>query len=695
MNQQEKRQYQALFSPRTIALIGASGDQNKHTSRPQRTLKKHGFTGTIVPVNPNRDEIGGDRAYPTLTDVAGTVDHAFIMVPRDAVTEAVAQCAAKKVTVATIYSDGFAETGAEGRRLQEELLAIASSGGVRLLGPNCSGIYSSHPSCALSINAAVEELEIVRGPLAIISQSGSMTGGLMSRGLGRGVGFSKIVSIGNECDLTVGEITDWLVDDPETGAILLFLETFRLASRLANAARRAVEAGKPIIAYKLGRSDVGRDLAASHTGAIAGGDEVASAFFRANGILRVDCLETLFELPAMLAGQRPAKRHRVAVMTTTGGGAATVADRLGTLGVEVVPPAEAVVDNLARKNIRIPRGRLTDLTLAGTKAEVYGAVANELLASDHCDLLLAVAGSSAQFQPEITVGPLVRADRHGKPLAVFIAPHAEAGLHKLSEAGIAGFSSPETCADAIRAWKSWAVPVDPPPTSPSVVAAVGNALSALSTRRPNEVDACAMFSAMGIPSAPSTVIRTADEPVSLDFPVVAKVLSADVPHKTDAGGVVLGVKNAEALSAAASSILDRVSEKHPDAKIEGILVQQMERGLAEVILGFRHDAEVGPIIVLGIGGVLAEIYQDAAIRLAPTTLEDARSMIDEVRGLAVIRGYRGLPRGDRDALAEAIVAMSQLATFGTIADAEINPLLVKPEGEGVVALDGLLVLKRD
>jgi acyl-CoA synthetase (NDP forming) len=353
MNTTDRRQFEALFAPRTIALIGASADQKKHTSRPQRTLRKHGYEGTIVPINPNRDEVGGDRAYPSLLDVPGQVDHAFIMVPREAVPEVIEQCAAKQVPVATIYTDGFAETGEEGRRIQEEMLATARAGGVRLLGPNCSGIYSSTPSCALSINAAVEKLDIVPGPLAIISQSGSMTGGLMSRGLGRGVGFSRIVSIGNECDLSVGEIADWLVDDPETGAILLFLETFRMSHHLARAARRAVEAGKQVIAYKLGRSELGRDLAASHTGAMAGGDEVANAFFRAHGILRVDFLETMFELPGLVAGRRPSKQHRVAVMTTTGGGAATVADRLGTLGVEIVPPSDRVIDNLAKKGIKI------------------------------------------------------------------------------------------------------------------------------------------------------------------------------------------------------------------------------------------------------------------------------------------------------------------------------------------------------
>ena len=694
MNTTDRRQFEALFAPKTVALIGASADQKKHTSRPQRTLRKHGYEGTIIPINPNRDEVGGDRAYPSLLDVPGDVDHAFIMIPRDAVPEAIAQCAAKKVPIATIYTDGFAETGWEGRRLQEEMLATAKVGGVRLLGPNCSGIYSSRPSCALSINAAVEKLDIVPGPLAIISQSGSMTGGLMSRGLGRGVGFSRIVSIGNECDLSVGEITDWLVDDPETGAILLFLETFRMSHHLARAARRAVAAGKQVIAYKLGRSDVGRDLAASHTGAMAGGDEVANAFFRAHGILRVDCLETMFELPTLLAGQRPSRRHRVAVMTTTGGGASMVADRLGTLGVDIVPPSDQVVANLAQKAIKIPRGRLTDLTLAGTKAEVYGAVASELLASDHCDLLVAIAGSSAQFQPEITVGPLVEAHKHGKPLAVFIAPHAEVGLKQLADAGIAGFRTPESCADAVHAWANWSMPVEAPAPDPKAIAAVEEAIADLGGRRPNEVEAGRIFAGIGIQTAPAAAIRKPDEQVDLKFPVVAKVLSADVAHKTDAGGVVLGVKDANDLSNAARSILSRVSTRHPDAKIDGILVQQMERGgLAEVILGFRRDPEVGPIVVLGVGGILAEVYKDAAIRLAPTTPEEAHSMIEEVRGLAVIRGYRGLPSGDCDALAQAVVSMSQLAAVDAIADAEINPLFVKAEGEGVVAVDGLVILK--
>ena len=686
---------QVLFAPKSIALIGASGDARKNTSRPQRFLRHHGYPGKIIPVNPGRDEILGEKAYPNLQAVPDAVDQAFIMVPADAVAEAIEQCVAKKVPLATIYSDGFAEIGPEGRRKQDELLAIARAGGVRLLGPNCIGLFSSEPSCALSVNAVLEQLEIKPGPLAIVSQSGSMMGGLLSRGLGRGVGFSKLVSVGNEADLGVGEVTDCIVDDPHTGAILLFMETIRDADRLAHAARRAVAAGKPVIVYKLGRSEVGQDLAASHTGAMAGVDEVADAFFRAHGMLRVDTLENLFELPALLAGRKPARRHRVAVMTTTGGGAALVVDRLGTFGVEVVPPTEKVIANLARKNIKIPKTRLTDLTLAGAKKEIYGAVLNELLASDHCDLVLAVAGSSAQFQPQVAIEPLIEADRHDKLLAAFLAPHAEASLKLLVDAGIAGFRTPEACADAIRAWRDWTAPAAIPAADGARLKACAQRLKTMPGKQINEYDACRVFAELGIAHAQTEIITTPGQKTAIGFPVVAKILSPDILHKTDAGGVALNIATPEELEAAASDILSRVRTSQPAARSEGILVQKMERGLVEVILGFRRDPQVGPVVVLGIGGVLAEVYKDLAIRLAPIGIEGARAMVDEVRGLAVIRGYRGMPRGDCAALAQAVAAMSQLALLEdrVVAEAEINPLIVKPEGQGVVAVDGLIVFR--
>jgi len=682
---------QALFAPRSVALFGASGDATKNTSRPQRFLRKHGYAGRILPINRSRDEIFGEKAYADLRAVTEPVDHAFIMVPASAVFEAISQCCEKKVPVVTIFSDGFAETGAPGRAQQEELLKLARASGVRLLGPNCIGLLDMHSHLVLSVNAVLEHAEIKPGATAIVSQSGSMMGALMSRGLGRGAGFSKLVSVGNESDLAVGEITDMLVDDTDTRVILLFMETIRDAERLARAARRAYDAGKPVVVFKLGRSDVGVELASSHTGAMTGSDDMADAFFRANGILRVDHLETLFELPALIAGKKPAARHRVAAMTTTGGGAATVVDRLGLHGVEVVPPTEQVVANLAAKKIGINRARLTDLTLAGAKKEVYSAVLNELLASDPYDLVLAVVGSSAQYQPYIAIEPIVEARRGDKPLAVFCAPQADASLTAMGDAGVAGFRTPEACADAIRAWRDWSAPLVAP--APDAAKLLPARALIVNKRRLNEQEACRVFETLGIAAAQSAVITSPEQAVKLDFPVVAKILSPDITHKTDAGGVVVNIPNAEALKRAAAEILQRIRGKHPEARLNGILVQRMERGLAEVILGYKLDPQVGPVVVLGVGGVLAEIYRDFAVRLAPVSENEAARMIEQVKGLSVIRGYRGLPRGDTAALARAVSGFSQLAHLEPrVAEAEINPLIVKAEGLGVVAVDGLLVL---
>jgi len=679
--------YNAIFDPRSIALIGASGDARKNTSRPQRFLRKHGYAGRIVPVNPGRSEIFGEKAYPDISVVPGAIDHAFIMVTTAAVPEALQQCVAKNIPVVTVYSDGFAETGAAGRARQQQLNAIIRGSRTRLVGPNCIGLLSTQTHLALSVNAVLEKLDITPGGLAIVSQSGSMMGGLMSRGLGRGVGFSKLISVGNEADLGVAELAGLLVEDPHTDAILLFMETIRDAPQLARTARRAYDIGKPVIVYKLGRSEAGLDLAASHTGAMAGTAEAADTFFKAHGMLRVDTLETLFELPPLVQRRKPDQRRRVAVMTTTGGGAACVVDRIGTYGVDVVGPTDALITALAQQKITINAARVTDLTLAGARKEIYGGVLHALLASDHCELVLAVVGSSAQFQPQIAIEPIIEADRSNKLLAVFLAPHAEASLKLLAQAGVAAFRTPESCADAIRAWHEWRAPVLLPALDVRHTAA---AQALLGTQQQlDERQACAVFAALGVPQARSAVMAEADGEVDIEFPVAAKILSPDIAHKTDAGGIALNLGDATALKQAARNILTRVRAQHPQARLNGILVQHMEQGIAEVIVGYKLDPQVGPLVVIGVGGVLAQIYHDYAMRLAPVTPEIALEMIAEVKGLALIRGYRGSPPGDCAALAKAVAAFSHLAAFADIGEAEINPLIVKKQG--VVAVDGLIV----
>ncbi|MFQ5858803.1 MAG: acetate--CoA ligase family protein [Anaerolineae bacterium] len=687
----------ALLTPRTIALVGASGDPAKNSARPQRYLRKHGFTGRVIPINSGREEVFGERAWPDLASAPGPIDHTFIMVPAASVPAVIEDCCRARVRVATIFSDDFAESGEEGLRRQQAIVEMARAGGVRILGPNSMGVINTHAAVAISVNAVLELSKLKAGSLSIVSHSGTILGTVLSRGQARGIGFSKLVSIGNEADLSVGEIADILVDDPETASILLFLETIRDPAGLGAMARRAYAADKPVIVYKLGRSRAGRQLAVSHSGAIVGPDEATNAFFHYHGMIRVAMLETMFEVPALITGHKPAKGKRVAVMTTTGGGAAMVVDRLGAIGVDLVSPPESVIASLEPLGIRVGKAPLIDLTLAGTKKEIYLTVLNTLLASPDYDAVVAVVGSSGQFHPELAVEPIVSAVKVDKPVAVFIAPQADRSLALLGEAGIAAFRTPEACADGVKAYLDWSPPSEDIPGSERVLTAVESELISAKGAVLNEMEACDVFNALGILQVPAKIVRQQEESPGLDFPVAAKILSPDIPHKTDVGGVELDIPDDAALHEACKRILHRVRTALPTAEIVGIRVQEMQHGLAEALIGYRDNPETGPTVMLGVGGTLAEIHRDVAIRIAPVSLATARAMIEEVPGLATIRGTRSLPPGDCEALAEAIRALSDLACIAgrPILEAEINPLIVKARGEGVAAVDGLVVRRSE
>lgn len=695
---------QRLFAPQSIALIGASADEGKHTSLPLRFLRRHGYDKPIYPVNLRRSEIFGERAYPSACAVGAPIDHALIMVPTDAVLAAVADCAAAGVRCATILTDGFAESGAEGRARQARLMAMARESGLRILGPNSLGVVNPVDRVALSANEVLSLPELKAGRYGLVSQSGSLIGALLSRGQARGFGFSRMVSVGNEADLGVGEIGEMLIDDDATGAILLFLETVRNPASLAAMARRAFAAGKPVVSFRLGRSALGARLAASHTGALGGDGAAIDAFLDDLGVVRVELLETLLDIPTLLIGRRPAAGRRVAAMSTTGGGGGLVVDALAAQRVDIVPPDDAAVARLAAKGIAVGGSPLIDLTLAGTNPRVYGAVLQELLTSPGCDVVVAVVGSSAQFRPDRAVEPTMATvnANPGKPVAVFLTPQADAAFALLHQSGVAAFLTPESCADAVRAYLGW----KPPRAGPRAARDLGPATEALRAAGGGTLDerqAGAVFGALGI-AQPRGIVLPPDAAAfaaaglpELAYPVVAKILSRDIAHKTEAGGVVLGIGSALELEAACRRILAEVARRRPDARIDGIQVQAMERGLAEVLVGYRRDPQVGPTVTVGAGGVLTEIYRDFAVRLAPVDLATAREMIDEVRGLAPIRGYRSLPRGDLDALARTIEAVSSLAAIDTprVLEAEINPIVVKADGQGVVALDGFVLCERD
>ena len=694
----------ALLTPRSVALIGASGDVAKNTARPLRYLRKHGFQGGVFPINAGRGEVLGEKAWPDLksasADAGGSIDHAYVMVPRAAVPGVIADCAEAGVAVASIYSDGFAEAGEEGLRFQHDIVAAARDGGVRILGPNSMGVVNVHAGLSLTTNAGLEAPDLVPGPFSVISQSGTALGGLLSRGQARGFGFSKLLSIGNECDLSVGEVVDYLVDDPETGAILLFLETLRRADDLARGARRAFEAGKPVIAYKLGRSDAGQRMATSHSGALAGPDEAATAFFHHHGILRVDTLEALLETPFLVMGRTPPRRRaragpkRVAIMTTTGGGAAMVVDRLGLTGVEFADPPDTVIERLKPLGIRVGSSPVVDVTMVGARADVYGPTVADLIEDAGNDAVICVVGSSAQLRPDVAVSPIIELGSSRKPVAVFCVPEAGESLKALSEAGIAGFRTPESCADAVAACLNWNAPM--PETAAELPGGVLQLLSKATGPRLDEGAALEVFEALGIPCVRHRALGPGGAvPDDIAYPVAAKVLSSDIAHKTEAGGVILDIPDAGALKDAVASILENAARTHPNADIAGVLVQPMETGLAEALVGYRRDPVAGPVVVVGGGGILAELYNDAAVCAAPVDRETAKGMIAGVRGLAVAAGYRGLPEGDLGSLADVIVKVSLLALAkdGCVLEAEINPVVIKAMGDGVVAVDGLIVLK--
>jgi len=682
-----------FFLPRSVALVGASGEPGKVNSRAQQLLRIHGFTGKVFPINPRYKDLFGLPAYPTLLAVPEKIDHALIMVPAPAVHEVVRQCCERQVAAATIFSSGFAELGEEGAELQRQIVATARDGGVRLLGPNCLGLVNVPGHTTLSLNAVLEQEQLRSGPLSVISQSGSMLGALISRAQARGLGFSKLVSVGNECDIGVGEIAELLADDADTGAILLFLEAFRDSTRLAVAARRAFTKGKPVIAYKLGRSEIGRRVAVSHTGAIAGAAEVSDAFFQAHGIMRVDTMESLFELPQLVMGHKPPAHRRVAILTGSGGPAGMIADRLGTLGVEVAGPTEEVIRDLNEKGVKISASPVTDIPM-GRNDSSYNMILSALLSSDHCDAVISVSGSSSQTNPQKIVDRVFVPERSKKPLAVFLAPRADEALALLGKQGIAGFRTPEACADSMRAYLNWRSPQSNESIRAGELAGPNAMLAATQRDSLNECESLGLFSSLGIPSTHCRVVSGPAEAVDFADPVAVKILSPDIVHKTEAGMVALNVVPAD-IASVVSTMLGDAAKKFPKAGIDGILVQRMESGLAEVIVGYRRDPEVGPIVLLGLGGIAAEVHANHSVRVAPVSLRTAETMVSEIPQLKTLAGFRNLPRGDCTALAHAIRAMSLLAlvTPRVVSEAEINPLIVKRDGEGVVAVDGLVVLE--
>jgi acyl-CoA synthetase (NDP forming) len=688
---------QSFFNPSSIAIIGASSNEKKTGSRIQRYLVSHGYKGRIFPVNPNRDNIFGLRCYPNLKKINEKIDHIFIALDGDKIIEAINDAVSINVKCATILSGGFSESGSEGLDLEKKILDIANKGNIRVLGPNSIGIINISDSVILSANAMLELPNLKKGGLSVISQSGSLIGALLAHGASRGIGFSKLISVGNESDLSVGEIGKMLVDDVDTDTIILFLETLRNSSEVAEMAHLAHKSGKAIITYKLGKSDLGKELAKSHTGAIAGSDEAFNAFIKYNGMSRVQIFETLIEVPNLFKNKVIAKGKRIGIATTTGGGGAMVVESISSSDIEVINPGPSMSKLMKQYNIPYNDNKLVDLTIAGAKPEIVNDVIKEFMENKNCDLVVMVVGSSAKFRPDQAIEPLLKWAKNSKPLVVYVAPDAPEALQLLNENGIACFRTPESCAEGIKAYLN--------NKSPKIIDnnyeqinfnKIKTILKSVKYKNLTEFEALKVFDIMGIKTVRSKIVsnilKSRELTMEFGFPLVMKILSSQIQHKTDTGGVELNITSEADLKnrhKKLCKVFDKLEVENPDREF---LLQKMETGISEIILGYRVDELVGPIVVIGSGGVLSEIYDDKSVRIAPVDFKEAKKMINEVKSLVTITGYRGLPRADINILAKAIVDMSQLASIKAIKEAEINPVLIKEGQEGIVAVDGLITL---
>lgn len=690
-----------LMRPQSVAVIGASADPSKTAGRPVAYLKKHGFAGTVYPVNPRYDAIDGLPCYPDVASLPAAPDVGVVLLGAERAHIAVGELAKHGARAAIVLASGYAETGAQGAQRQAQLLEAAGS--MRLLGPNTIGLVNLTDGITLSASGALETDGLLAGSIGVVSQSGGILGALLSRAAASGIGLSKLVSTSNEADLDMADFIDYLVDDDATSVIALYMEAVRHPERFRAAALRARHAGKPVVAFKIGRSESGARSAVSHTGALAGSDRMYDALFRQTGVIRAGTFADLLDLPnALSVGRRPAGK-RVAILTSTGGAGTLVADSLGVAGFETPPPDEMTAARLRAlqtgDHAVLDRNPI-DVTLAGLQPELLRGAIRTLLESPGYDAVAVIVGSSGLAMPDLMANA-IRDSLPGtnKPVVAYVSPHAPAITRLLNHEGVPAFTSPESATSAIEAMWRYGKTLRQRRVEQSPLPRVEPDALDLPSGSLDEAQAKALFARFGVPSVREVVVSSAKEAEAaastLGDKVVLKLLSKTITHKSDVGGVAVGVP--------ASSVGARLNRMRDDVEtatgepVQAFLVQEMVTGGVELILGLHRDP-LGTAVLLGMGGVTAELIKDTSMRMldpeSGLSREEALAMIRELKTFPLLDGFRGRPRADIDALASAIVAFARMAAAAgsRLLEAEINPVFVLPDGQGVRAADGVAVI---
>lgn len=694
-----------MLNPRSIAVVGAT-PRMQYGGRFLNAALKAKDRVAVYPVNPRYDEIMGVKSYPSVADLPETPDLVGVVVPYHRVLDILKESHAKGTRAAIVISAGFSERDADDRRdLQGEVGAFARESGLRICGPNCLGV--ANVQADIWPTASSRGSDGLSGPIGLICQSGaSAFGPFLTRAIEEGIGLSHIISTGNEADLDFCDFARYLLDQDSVKVLAGFVEGFKDARKLVAVAELAAERGKPIVLIKIGRSDLGARAARSHTAALTGTDALYDEVFAQYGITRVQDYDELLEVSQLLAHSAKPVQPGVAVVSHSGGISSLTADMCGQAGLDLPP-----LTDTAREGIN---GVLKGFGWAANPSDVTGFANSEsfpeimayMSEQPHIGTLV-VASAGADPQAEQVIAQRDKSDR-GLAFLWTGTRSATAGLPKLKAAQIPVFYVPDKLAFGVRAlldYHQWRdrrqaegfgrAAAMSPQQEQAAAALAARGRVAFSERESKE-----LIAAWGIPITREATAASAAEAVAaaaaIGYPVALKVDSPDILHKTEAGAIRLGLTDGAQVAAAYADIMSNAARYEPaGAVINGVLVQEMVSGGVEAIVGVSYDAQLGPTLLFGAGGVMVEVYNDVALRLCPITRSEALDMINQVKGSRLLYGFRGRPAADIDALAAALVSVSQLAVNleGTLAELDINPLMVLPAGQGLRAADALAVFR--
>ena len=691
-----------FFSPRSVAVVGASREEGKVGHDVVKNLIEYGYAGRIYPVNPKADKILGLTCYPSVTAAPGEVDLAVLVVPARFTEAVVRECGEKGVRALVIITAGFKESGLEGAHLERRILTLAQEHGMRIIGPNCLGLINTHHKLNASFAAGMPAC----GNIAFLSQSGAFGTAILDWAIGEQIGFSKFVSVGNKADVDEVSLLEAIGEDQDSSVILGYIESVNNGPEFVRVAR-AVTRKKPVVIMKSGGTAAGARAASSHTGALAGSEDAFVAALRQSGVIRATRVEELFDCALAFGFQGPMQGPNVAIVTNAGGPGIIATDAIERSSLKMAEFARETIDALREKlpptsNLYNPVDVIGD-----ARADRYEAALTGVIADPSVHGVIVIVTPQAMTEVEATAETIVRhAAASAKPvLGCFMGgPRVTPGIRTLMARRVPNYPFPERAVEAMQATYAYTTALsrpseDPPRLETDTDAIRGVIESARSAGRLNlgEQEAREVVSACGL-RVPESRLATnleeaVDEAEALGYPLVMKVSSPDILHKSDMGGVKVGLADAADVLHAYRGIRDNVKRRMPRADVHGVLVQQMITGGKEVILGMNRDPQFGPLIMFGLGGIYVEVLKDVSFRLAPLTQTDADQMIREIKSFALLRGVRGEPPADLAAIADALLRLSQLAVdFPEIVEMDINPLIAFPKGKGAVALDARLTL---